>query len=100
MTTVAEMTRSMSRVGNFIDNAPIDSLFIHFKCEKYNLKNCCTFEEVEKDIDAYIKFYNEERYQEKLNSLELLFFLCLLDRAQFRITFSEILFLPKLSLIG
>lgn len=53
MTTVAEMTRSMSRVGNFIDNAPIDSLFIHFKCEKYNLKNCCTFEEVEKDIDAY-----------------------------------------------
>lgn len=69
LTTEAGMTRSMSRVGNCIDNAPIESFFSHFKCEKYDLKNYSTFEELEKDIDAYIKFYNEERYQEKLNSL-------------------------------
>lgn len=69
LTTEAGMTRSMSRVGNCIDNAPIESFFSHFKCEKYDLKNYHTFEELEKDIDEYIKFYNEERYQEKLNSL-------------------------------
>lgn len=63
------MTRSMSRVGNCIDNAPIESFFGHFKYEKYDLKNYRSFEELEKDIDEYIKFYNEERYQEKLNSL-------------------------------
>lgn len=55
MTTVAEMTRSMSRVGNFIDNAPIENFFGHFKCERYDLKNYRTFEELEKGIDAYIK---------------------------------------------
>lgn len=69
ITTEAGMTRSMSRVGNCIDNAPIESFFGHFKCEKYNLKEYKTFEELERDIDEYIKFYNEERYQEKLDSL-------------------------------
>lgn len=67
--TVAGMTRSMSRIGNCIDYAPIESFFGHFKCEKYDLKKYRTFEELEKDIDENIKFYNEERYQEKLNSL-------------------------------
>lgn len=69
ITTQAGMTRSMSRVGNCIDNAPIESFFGHFKCESYNLKNYRTYEELKKDIDKYIKFYNEERYQERLNSL-------------------------------
>ncbi len=69
ITTEAGMTRSMSRVGNCIDNAPIESFFGHFKCESYDLKHYKTFEELKRDIDQYIKFYNEERYQEKLNSL-------------------------------
>lgn len=69
LTTEAGLTRSMSRVGNCIDNAPIESFFSHFKCETYDLKNYRTFEELKKDIDAYMTFYNEERYQEKLNSL-------------------------------
>ncbi len=63
------MTRSMSRVGSCIDNAPIKSFFGHFKCESDDLKHYKTFEELKRDIDQYIKFYNEERYQEKLNSL-------------------------------
>ena len=63
------MTRSMSRVGNCIDNAPIESFFGHFKCESYDLKHYKNFEELTKDIDQYIQFYNEDRYQEKLNSL-------------------------------
>ncbi|RKD25135.1 transposase [Ammoniphilus oxalaticus] len=69
ITTEAGMTRSMSRVGNCIDNAPMESFFGHFKCECYDLKNYKTYEELKKDIDEYIRFYNEERYQEKLNSL-------------------------------
>lgn len=69
ITTAAGMTRSMSRVGKCIDNAPIESFFGHFKCESYDLKQYKTYEELTEDIDRYIKFYNEERYQMKLNSL-------------------------------
>ncbi|VEF48886.1 transposase IS3/IS911 [Bacillus freudenreichii] len=69
ITTKAGMTRSMSRVGKCIDNAPMESFFGHFKCERYDLKQYRTYEELTKDIDQYIEFYNEERYQEKLNSL-------------------------------
>ena len=69
ITTEAGMTRSMSRVGNCIDNAPIESFFGHFKCECYNLKQYKSFEELKEDIDEYITFYNEERFQAKLNSL-------------------------------
>ena len=69
ITTEAGMTRSMSRVGNCIDNAPIESFFGHFKCESYYLKHFKNYDELEREIDRYIKFYNEERYQTKLNSL-------------------------------
>lgn len=34
----AGKTRSMSRVGNCIDSAPIESFFGHFNCETYDLK--------------------------------------------------------------
>ncbi|NBJ71039.1 IS3 family transposase [Roseburia sp. 1XD42-34] len=61
LTTEAGMKCSMSRVGNCIDNEPIESFFGHFKCESYDLKNYKNFEELEKDIDKYITFYNEER---------------------------------------
>ncbi|MNU11821.1 hypothetical protein D3C72_2599770 [compost metagenome] len=39
------------------------------KCEKYYLNTYHTFEELEKDINAYIHFYNNDRLQEKLNGL-------------------------------
>jgi transposase InsO family protein len=39
------------------------------KCEKYYLHTYSTFEELQKDIDDYIRFYNNERLQEKLNGL-------------------------------
>ncbi|GGP08683.1 hypothetical protein GCM10011346_09700 [Oceanobacillus neutriphilus] len=69
VTTKVEITRSMSRVGKCIDNAPVESFFGHFKSESYDLKQYKSFEELVEDIDQYIQFYNEERYQEKLNSL-------------------------------
>src|SRR5699024_6969896 len=69
ITTEAGVTRSMSRVGNCIDNAPIESFFGHLKCERYHSRHYKSYEELEQAIDEYIKFYNEERYQTKLNSL-------------------------------
>lgn len=68
-TTKAGMTRSMSRTANCLDNASIESFFGHFKCEKYDLNTYLTYKSLTKDIDDYMKFYNEERYQETLNSL-------------------------------
>ncbi len=69
VTTQYGMTRSMSRIGKCIDNDPIESFFGHFKTECYNLKTYKTYEELVADIDAYITFYNNHRYQEKHNGL-------------------------------
>ncbi|GAE95499.1 mobile element protein [Gracilibacillus boraciitolerans JCM 21714] len=66
----AKMTHSMSRVGKCIDNAPQWNRFGGtLKCEKYYLHTYKTFEELSKDINNYIYFYNHHRYQEKLNDL-------------------------------
>lgn len=69
ITTEAGMTRSMSRLATCTDNAPMESFFGHFKCECYDLKMYTTFETLEADIEKYIKFYNHDRFQAKLNSL-------------------------------
>lgn len=65
VTTQYQLTRSMSRVGKCIDNAPIESFFGHFKTECYDW----TFEELVADIDDYIYFYNTQRFQERNNGL-------------------------------
>lgn len=54
---------------NEIDNGPMESFWGTLKCEKYYLHTYPTFEELEKDIEAYIHFYNNERLQAKLNGL-------------------------------
>lgn len=64
-----KMTQSMSRVGRCIDNGPMESFWGTLKCEKYYLHTYRTFEELKRDIDDYIHFYNNERLQEKLNGL-------------------------------
>jgi putative transposase len=65
----AEMTRSMSRVGRCIDNGPMEGFWGTLKCEKYYLNKYNTFEELKKDIEKYIHFYNHERLQKRLNGL-------------------------------
>jgi putative transposase len=64
-----KLTQSMSRVGKCIDNGPMESFWGTLKCEKYYLHNYRTFEELKRDIDDYIHFYNNERLQAKLNGL-------------------------------
>ncbi|MNJ40353.1 Integrase core domain protein [compost metagenome] len=65
----ANMRQSMSRVGRCIDNGPMEAFWGTLKCEMYYLNTYSTFEELKKDIDAYIHFYNNERLQAKLNGL-------------------------------
>ena len=64
-----KLTQSMSRVGKCIDNAPMESFWGTMKCEKYYLHSYSSFEDLKKDIDDYIQFYNYERLQAKLNGL-------------------------------
>lgn len=65
----ANMVHSMSRVGRCIDNGPIEAFWGTLKVEKYYLNKYDTYEALETAIDTYISFYNNERYQEKLNGL-------------------------------
>lgn len=65
----AKLTQSMSRVGRCIDNSPMESFWGTLKCERYYLNSYTTFEDLKKDVDAYISFYNNERLQAKLNGL-------------------------------
>ena len=54
--------QSMSRKGNCIDNAPMESFFGHFK-DEVDYKNCKTFEELVEKVDEYMYYYNNKRYQ-------------------------------------
>lgn len=56
------INQSMSRKGNCLDNAPIESFFGHLK-DEVDLKNCQTFEQVVNTIREYIDYYNNDRPQ-------------------------------------
>jgi len=60
------VTQSMSRRGNCIDNAPIECFFGHLK-DNLNLKNCDSFNNVEKEVSRIMDYYNNERPQKALN---------------------------------
>lgn len=60
------VTQSMSRKGNCLDNAPIESFFGHFK-DLLELKKCTTFAEVGSEVDKMMRYYNYERPQLALN---------------------------------
>ena len=62
------VTQSMSKKGNCLDNAPIESFFGHLK-DDVDIKSCQTFEEVKSKVENYIYYYNNERYQWDLNKM-------------------------------
>ena len=61
-------TQSMSRRGNCIDNAPMESFFGHMKAE-IEYKNCRTLEDMRILIDQYMYYYNNERMQWNKNKM-------------------------------
>jgi len=60
---------SMSRRGNCLDNAAMESFFSHLKAEALYPYNIRSIEEAQQRIEDFIRFYNEERIQLKLNKL-------------------------------
>nr|WP_243652975.1 IS3 family transposase [Tumebacillus sp. BK434] len=63
------ITQSMSRKGNCLDNACIENFFGHLKAELMYINKFKTKAEVVQAVQAYIRFYNEDRIQRKLNDL-------------------------------
>jgi putative transposase len=57
-----KIRQSMSRRGNCWDNAPQESFFGHMK-DEIDLPKCKSFEELKTEIDDYMDYYNNERYQ-------------------------------------
>lgn len=70
----AKMVHSMSRVGRCLDNAPIENFWGTLKTEMYYLRDFQAYEELNKAVNSYIHFYNNERYQKRLNGLSPLEF--------------------------
>jgi len=62
------LEQSMSRRGNCWDNAPIESFFGHMK-DEINLIDCKTLEDVKQEIDDYMDYYNNFRYQWNLDRM-------------------------------
>lgn len=62
------MIQSMSRKGNAIDNAPIESFFGHLK-DDVDYKSCKTFDELSLLIEEYMQYYNHGRQQWKLKKM-------------------------------
>lgn len=54
------ITQSMSRKGNCIDNAPVESFFGYLK-DHVELKDCDTFEKLKNRVTREIDYYNNER---------------------------------------
>ncbi|MNJ38135.1 IS2 transposase TnpB [compost metagenome] len=62
-------TKSMSRVSRCLDNQPIERFWGTYKAESFYLSRHDTYEEVLKDVNNYIRYYNNYRYTERLNGL-------------------------------
>ncbi|WP_342044491.1 IS3 family transposase [Bacillus sp. OTU530] len=63
------ITPSISRKGKCLDNACVESFFGQFKSELFHLRYFCTKREVICAVQKYIRFYNTEQFQAKLNNL-------------------------------
>ena len=63
-----KLRQSMSRRGNCWDNAPQESFFGHMK-DELHLERCYSILDLKREIDDYMDFYNNDRYQWNLAKL-------------------------------
>lgn len=63
------VTQSMSRKGNCLDNAVIESFFGTLKAEYYHLATLNGIEALEAGVHDYIRYYNHERIKLGLKGL-------------------------------
>lgn len=66
---VLKVNQSFSHAGNPYDNACVESFFSSFKREEYNSHYYEFFEDLEKSVDSYMKYYNEYRPHNTLNNM-------------------------------
>ena len=62
------LTQSMSRRGNCIDNAPMESFFGHFK-DDVDFKQATSLSELKGLVDDYMEYYNGTRKQWNLKKM-------------------------------
>lgn len=65
----AGMTQSMSRKGNCLDNAAMESFFGTLKSEFFYLNKFESVDRLEHGLHQYIHYYNHERIKTKLKGL-------------------------------
>ena len=63
------ITQSMSRKGNCLDNAAMESFFGTLKSEYFHLNEFSSLEDLEAGLRTYIRYYNQDRIRLKLNGL-------------------------------
>ncbi|MFC2948109.1 IS3 family transposase [Virgibacillus sediminis] len=56
----------MSRKGNCINNSPMKNFFGLMKQEMYHGESLRTYEDLKRDIESYINYYNNNRIKQKL----------------------------------
>ena len=61
--------QSMSRKGNCLDNAVMENFFGLLKSELLYLQKFESIEHFLKELDEYLRYYNEDRIKEKLNGM-------------------------------
>ncbi len=64
-----KLTQSMSRKGNCLDNAAMESFFGTLKSECFRLERFTCVDQLRDAIDRYIHYYNHERIKQKLKGL-------------------------------
>lgn len=64
-----QVRHSVSFRGSCVDNAPIESWFSALKTESIYLYDKLSEDEMIVLVDQYVKYYNEERLQEKIKEL-------------------------------
>lgn len=61
--------QSMSRKGNCLDNAVIENFFGTLKSELFYLRKYKSIDELKKDINEYIYYYNNDRISSALKGM-------------------------------
>ncbi len=63
------VVQSMSRKGNCLDNAIIENFFGTLKSELFYLNKYRSIDQLKKEIDEYIIYYNNDRIKSNLNKM-------------------------------
>ena len=63
------ITQSMSRKGNCLDNAAMESFFATLKAEFFHLNRFESVESLKEGVEDYISYYNNDRIKLKLKGL-------------------------------